>query len=217
MALIPVAEGDPHVPAHNEEREAINDLEENVASRIFNPTIKNVGSMLRWDGDDWVASKMRIFEGTGSPEGVIAAPTGSRYVDTTNASGIAEYLKASGSGNTGWIPLNTATPWTNVTPSTGWAHTPSKAAQVCMLNGVIYARGSMRRNSGTSVTMGSVNSQFAQAYANSTMYGFTRVSGETAPMSITLSPTGVFTISGGYDTGDDVYFESISFFPFKRT
>ncbi len=40
------------------------------------------------------------YSGIGSPEGVVTAPVGSRYLDTSN---LQAYDKYSGSGNTGWL------------------------------------------------------------------------------------------------------------------
>ncbi len=40
--------------------------------------------------------------GTGSPEGVVTASVGTRYTDTAATNGAVEWIKASGSGNTGW-------------------------------------------------------------------------------------------------------------------
>lgn len=44
-----------------------------------------------------------LYSGTGSPEGVITAQPGSLYFDTTTPSSPVQYVKGSGSGNTGWI------------------------------------------------------------------------------------------------------------------
>lgn len=41
--------------------------------------------------------------GTGSPETVVTAEIGQRYVDTTAVAGSVLYIKKTGSGNTGWI------------------------------------------------------------------------------------------------------------------
>lgn len=41
--------------------------------------------------------------GTGTPEGVIAAPVGSTYRRTDGGAGTSFYVKESGAGNTGWI------------------------------------------------------------------------------------------------------------------
>lgn len=41
--------------------------------------------------------------GVGSPEGVVTAAPGTTYTDTGDGS---FYVKASGSGNTGWLPIS---------------------------------------------------------------------------------------------------------------
>jgi hypothetical protein len=43
------------------------------------------------------------IQGTGSPEGVITAEVGQRYMDTAGASESVLYIKQTGVGNTGWI------------------------------------------------------------------------------------------------------------------
>lgn len=43
------------------------------------------------------------FVGTGSPEGVVTASSGSIYHNRTGGAGVSIYVKESGSGNTGWI------------------------------------------------------------------------------------------------------------------
>lgn len=47
----------------------------------------------------------QLFSGSGSPEGVIAAPVGSLYTSTLPSPPAAAvlYVKATGSGNTGWV------------------------------------------------------------------------------------------------------------------
>ena len=41
--------------------------------------------------------------GTGSPEGVVAAPVGTEYRRRDGGAGTSIYIKESGSGNTGWV------------------------------------------------------------------------------------------------------------------
>jgi len=48
------------------------------------------------------ASGPRVMSGTGSPEGVVSAPVGSTYIDTAATTGAIKWIKASGTGNTGW-------------------------------------------------------------------------------------------------------------------
>ena len=47
-----------------------------------------------------------FMEGTGSPEGVVAATKGSLYIDRTNA---VLYMKATPNGNTGWVVISANT------------------------------------------------------------------------------------------------------------
>ena len=53
--------------------------------------------------------------GTGSPEGVVAAPVGTEYVDTAATNGAIKWIKATGTGNTGWRVLYGDTGVRNVT------------------------------------------------------------------------------------------------------
>ena len=45
------------------------------------------------------------LSGTGTPEGVVAAPVGSEYRQTDGTAQTAFWLKATGTGSTGWIPF----------------------------------------------------------------------------------------------------------------
>ena len=46
---------------------------------------------------------IQIYTGTGSPEGVVTADPGSIYFDITDPAAPIQYVKGSGTGNTGWI------------------------------------------------------------------------------------------------------------------
>lgn len=56
-----------------------------------------------------------FIRGTGMPEGVVSAPVGSRYIDTAATNGAVEWIKASGTGNTGWRVVYGDTGARNVT------------------------------------------------------------------------------------------------------
>jgi len=117
MTLVPVSSGDPHVAAHNEERDAINELQTDVAGKIDLPTVPQVGDILRYNGTKWVSSASRLFEGTGQPEGTVAAPVGSTYVQLDGATGAVRWLKVAGvdeNDNTGWMLEHADTKWRNV-------------------------------------------------------------------------------------------------------
>ena len=43
------------------------------------------------------------MSGTGSPESVVTAPVGSTWIDTAAPTGAIQWIKATGTGNTGWV------------------------------------------------------------------------------------------------------------------
>ena len=61
-----------------------------------------VGSVGASAGIELGTSGPRDMVGTGSPEGVVTAPVGSTWRDTNATTGAVSWIKASGSGNTGW-------------------------------------------------------------------------------------------------------------------
>lgn len=61
-----------------------------------------------------------LAQGTGSPEGVVTARVGTRYVDTAATNGAIEWIKASGAGSTGWKVAHGDTGWRNLAPINGW-------------------------------------------------------------------------------------------------
>lgn len=98
--------GDPLPAALNEERDAINALIAESETKIPFPAGAQTGDLMRWSGTDWETTETRFFEGDGRPDGVFAAPQGSRYVDKTGAQGAVEWVKrAGGDTNEGWICL----------------------------------------------------------------------------------------------------------------
>ena len=64
------------------------------------------------------------MSGTGSPEGVVSAPVGSQWTDTAATTGAIKWIKASGTGNTGWVVEYGDTGWRSLTAeslSSSWA------------------------------------------------------------------------------------------------
>lgn len=57
----------------------------------------------------------RLLRGTGSPEGVVTADISALYEQEDGAGGTVLWAKNSGSGNTGWKPLQHALGWYDVT------------------------------------------------------------------------------------------------------
>jgi hypothetical protein len=66
-----------------------------------------------------------LLSGTGFPEGSVTAPVGTRYIDTAATNGAVEWIKASGSGNTGWKVVYGDTGWRDLTGTAinGWTGT----------------------------------------------------------------------------------------------
>lgn len=56
----------------------------------------------RWSTDSGSLNDRGLFNGTGSPEGVLTAAPGSLYCNNSGGAGTTLYVKETGSGNTGW-------------------------------------------------------------------------------------------------------------------
>ncbi len=63
-------------------------------------TFQDVGATA---GLELGASGPRVMSGTGSPESVVTAPVGSTWTDTAATTGAIQWIKATGTGNTGWV------------------------------------------------------------------------------------------------------------------
>lgn len=63
---------------------------------------------------DVAALSAQTLRGQGFPEGVVSAPPGTVYVDTTGRSGAWVWLKKSGTGSTGWFVTAGDTGWRNL-------------------------------------------------------------------------------------------------------
>jgi hypothetical protein len=63
--------------------------------------INSSGRITMPSGDLWL-NTVRIFTGTGTPEGIVTAPIGSLFLRTDGAATTTLYVKTLGVGNTGW-------------------------------------------------------------------------------------------------------------------
>lgn len=59
---------------------------------------------------------VKMFSGTGSPEGKVSAPAGSVYTDTAATNGAIRWIKTSGTGATGWRVEYGDTGWRRLEP-----------------------------------------------------------------------------------------------------
>jgi hypothetical protein len=118
------------------------------------------------DGLRWTTSLN--FEGSGSPEGVVTAPVSSSYRDTTNGTW---YIKATGSGNTGWLVASTGNP-SVVLSASGTTSIPHNAYTKVALDTTDYIDGgsTFYTFSGGVVTIvqdGTYNFNYSAAFATS--------------------------------------------------
>ena len=69
-----------------------------------------------WHDDIMSAvDSLNLHTGTGSPEGKVAAPVGSIYTDSAATNGAVRWVKASGTGTTGWRVEYGDTGWRDIT------------------------------------------------------------------------------------------------------
>ena len=61
-----------------------------------------------------------FLSGTGSPLGVVSAPVGSQYRDTAATNGAVIWVKAAGTGKTGWVVQYGDTGWRDFAPEVPW-------------------------------------------------------------------------------------------------
>lgn len=71
----------------------------------------------KWTGGVEIGPNGQAFTaGSGSPESVVTATVGSLYLRTDGAGGTCLYVKETGSGNTGWVTVTTASTVVGGTP-----------------------------------------------------------------------------------------------------
>jgi hypothetical protein len=103
------------------------------------------------------AGNVSIITGTGFPEGVITAPVGSMYTDTAATNGAIRWIKATGSGNTGWKVEYGDTGWRDLSAtslSNGWAYYVSYF-RMRRVNQEVHVGMYLDATSATSDTVGS--------------------------------------------------------------
>ena len=223
MPLDPVSSGDPHVPAHNLERETINDLQTQLDGKISLPSGAATGDLLRWDGTDWVTTETRFFEGSGDPNNVVAAPVGSKYVDVSGTDPeLIEYIKRSGGGgNTGWVATGGVpdTDWLAVGSSgnspfgNGWANYAGAYTKAAYRkrSGVVYLRGFVTRGA---LARNTVIFNLPPGFrVDATTQLGALVSGNVSSdlSGVTLNPTG--DLIGRPTSAGNISLDGISFIP----
>lgn len=72
-------------------------------TRFLNNAFSATNLVIADSGTMTLRNGVQIITGTGSPEGVVAAPVSSHYHRTDGGAGTSFYVKESGTGNTGWV------------------------------------------------------------------------------------------------------------------
>lgn len=88
------APGTSAIPSRQDHVHAIDTTRAPLASPTFTGTVTIPSGL--------VLGTVTHTEGIGSPQSVVTAPVGSTYIDTAATTGAIKWIKASGSGNTGW-------------------------------------------------------------------------------------------------------------------
>ena len=88
---------DPHIKAYLSDLAKAVRLNVNSLNQGAVFTQSNAGTSLVYNNQNpWIT-------GTGSPEGVVAAPVGALYTDNAGSSGTTLYVKETGTDSNGWI------------------------------------------------------------------------------------------------------------------
>ena len=80
--------------------------------------------------------------GTGQPNGRVAAPPGSTYIDTAVTCGAVKWIKMWGTGNTGWTVLYGDTGWRDIKALLDPFWDSTSNIQLRRINKVVYLRSS---------------------------------------------------------------------------
>ena len=139
------------------------------------------------------------YSGTGSPEGVVTAPVGSRYADEAATNGAILWVKATGTGSTGWKVAYA---------DTGTRRVVAPGDIVGMPNMEIYAR-----RIGAEITIEMVE-KVAGGTASGTIPLWSLPVG-WRPVAGTIASTDVFNSGGSLITGPRLRHLSISPFDIR--
>jgi hypothetical protein len=159
---------------------------------------------------DRSAGNVGIITGTGSPEGVVTAPVGSMYTDTAATNGAIRWIKATGSGNTGWKVEYGDTGWRNLNAtslSNGWAYYVSYF-RMRRVNQEVYLGMYLDATSATSDTVGSslIPTGFRPSAAQ-TIIAAPRGIGRDQTNVVNMEPTTLYVRSRIAD-GNAVYIDT---------
>lgn len=158
------------------------------------PALKIVGNPIDEARLVWLES--RLVEGSGRPEGVVAAPVGTRYTDRATTNGVIEWIKASGTGTTGWRVATGDTGRRNIAATVTWPFTLVNSALLRRVNERVYldilaANPAALAGGSTGVATGAIPTGFRPIPAASSFKMDRSVGDE--PITVTVQATGNIT------------------------
>ena len=95
-----------------------------------------------------------FLSGTGSPQGVVAAPVGSQYRDTAATTGAVIWVKEAGTGTSGWRVSDGDTKWRDISSLRDAAWVAASSApvfRICRIGNGVYFEGRIAVASGSSL------------------------------------------------------------------
>lgn len=145
-------------------------------------------------GDSWINTAadavvpyVKHYDGAGSPNGVVTAQIGSRYIDVNATCGAVEWIKMSGSGNTGWEVSTGDTGWRNVSSLliNGW-ELSGTGGRVCLrrIGRTVWIYGALSSVSATGQNALTLPSGFLPLAGDTTLgwWSLSGSNGATAPV-----------------------------------
>lgn len=155
-------------------------------------------------GQTLVTGTVIGMSGTGAPESKVAAPPGSTWLQTdstTDVKGWIRWVKASGTGNTGWVAGPEAdTGWRSVTLENGWTGT----VLVRLVGRVVDVRGhALVAASATSGVVYTLPAGFRPGAGSTAVRGIWYKTDLTL-RRIAIATDGTITVSA-YAAGDTLY------------
>ena len=158
------------------------------------------------------APASRFLTGTGMPNGVVTAPVGTEYTDTAGTNGAHKWLKASGTGNTGWIVTFGDTGVRNISSLliNGWAPSNSNRWTMRRINHTVHIGGYITGPSTTSDdVMTPIPSGFYGYDATGSWREFSSSSTKAGVVLVQRGRSGVITLRGA--AGGTNIFTSVTF------
>lgn len=158
------------------------------SSALITPSGTNIGGVL-------------YLTGTGFPEGVVSAPVGSKYIDTAVTNGAHEWMKKTGTGNTGWVVTVGDTGGVDISSllTNGWIRSGSGVLSIRRINNTVWIRSTSLALDG--VTNPASSSFFIDNVPNGWRWSRRNESSSTIGVADGWIPANLFAIEAYFAAG----------------